>query len=108
MTRYREELQKMKPPHTVHYYVSNRELSAQKYAHYIREHWLIQNKLNNFKDVALQEDGQTKHRNPYIYSTCIDIALNITTSKGISNIKSSVYENCLGFNMFYEKFKNNL
>ena len=108
VTRYREELNKTKPTQTVHYYVSNRELSARKYAQYIREHWFIENKLNNVKDVAFQEDGQTKHRNPYIYSTCIDIALNITRSKDISNIKSSLYENCLDFNRFYEKFKNTL
>lgn len=108
VTRYREELNKTKPTETVHYYVSNRVLNAQLYAKYIRDHWFIENKLHNIKDVAFQEDRQTKHCNPYVYSTCIDIALNITRSKRIANIKSSLYENCLDFHKFYEKFKNDL
>jgi predicted transposase YbfD/YdcC len=106
VTRYREELRKSKPTITVHYYVSNRELSTTQYAKYIREHWWIENKLHNVKDVAFQEDSQTKHVNPYIYSTCIDMALNIMRVNKIDNIKSSLYQNSLDFYQFYEKFKS--
>jgi predicted transposase YbfD/YdcC len=105
VTRYREELNKSKPTQTEHYYVSNRALKAEEYAKYIREHWLIENKVNNIKDVAFQEDSQTKRINPYVYSVCIDIALNISKVNGVKNIKSSLHENCLDFYRFYDNFK---
>ena len=105
VTRYREELNKTQPTQTEHYYVSNRALNASGYAKYIREHWLIENKVNNIKDIAFQEDSQTKRINPYIYSVCIDIALNIAKLNGVKNIKSSLHENCLDFYRFYDKFK---
>lgn len=106
VTRYREELRKDKPTQTVHYYVSNRALKAQEYANYIREHWWTENKVNYVKDVAFREDSMTKHRNPYVYATCIDIALNIMRINNIDNIKSSLYRNALDFYRFYEQFKN--
>ena len=106
VTRYREEHKKAKPSKTVHYYVSNGNLTAKKYGKYIREHWWIENKLNNIKDVAFQEDLQTKQCNPFIYSSCIDIALNIMRIKNVENIKSELYRNSLEFKVLYENIKN--
>ena len=100
VTRCREEIRKSKPTITIHYYVSNRELKPEKYAKYIREHWWTENKLNHVKDVAFLEDSLIKHCNPYIYSTCIDIALNIMRINNIKNIKSTLYRNALDFQGF--------
>jgi predicted transposase YbfD/YdcC len=108
VTRYRHELNRQDkgPSLTTHYYVSNSILTAEQYAKYIREHWWIENKVNNVKDVAFREDTQTKHCNPYIYSTCIDIALNIMRVNKEENIKNTLYRNSLDFFAMYEKIKN--
>ena len=106
VTRHREEMRKRASTLTVHYYVSNRPLKATEYAKYIRDHWLIENKVNHIKDVAFREDAMTKRCNPYIYSTCIDIALNILRITDVKNIKSSLYKNSLDFCEFYRRIKN--
>lgn len=105
VTRYREEVGK-KSTTTTHYYVSNGSIEARVYAKYIREHWFIENKLHHVKDVAFREDGATKRVNPYIYSRCIDMALNIMRSIKVDNIKSELYKNSLDFFAFYEGIKN--
>ena len=106
VTRYREELNKSKPSITVSYYVSNRELKPGEYAKYIREHWFIENKLHCIKDTTFKEDRTVKRVNPYIYSTCIDIALNIMRSIKAANIRSTVYKNALDFNMMYASIQS--
>jgi predicted transposase YbfD/YdcC len=97
VTRYREEIGKSKPSETIHYYVTNGNLSAKEYAKHIRDHWFIENKVHYIKDVAFQEDTQKKHCNPFVYAICIDIALNIMRSKGSNSIKSTLYKNSLDF-----------
>jgi hypothetical protein len=62
---------------------------------YIR--YIIENKVHYIKDVAVQEDTQKKHCNPFVYAICIDIALNIMRSKGSNSIKSTLYKNSLDF-----------
>jgi predicted transposase YbfD/YdcC len=108
VTRYREEIRKGPPTQTIHYYVCNRSLTAAEYARYIRDHWWIENKVNHVKDVAFREDAMTKRRNPHIYSTCIDISLNILRILNINNFKSYLYKNSLDFDGFYERIKNTL
>lgn len=105
VTRYREEMRKRAS--TLNY-VSNRSLKATEYARYIRDHWWIENKVNHIKDVAFREDAMTKRCNPYIYSTCIDMALNILRISDIKNIKSSLYKNSLDFCEFYRRINNTI
>ena len=107
VTRYREVLGKNSQAiQTVHYYVTNSELSAQEYTHYIRAHWWIENKLHHVKDNAFLEDFSTKRINPYIYSSCIDICLNIMRNKGCKNIKGTIYKNSLDLNIVLNNIKN--
>jgi predicted transposase YbfD/YdcC len=98
VTRHRHLYKTQKEAsNTVSYYVSNAALSAQEYGQYIREHWFIENKLHHIKDVSFQEDKQTKLRNPTIYSTCINWALNIMKMNKSKNIKRSLFKNSLDF-----------
>lgn len=103
VTRYRERLRsKQTPSHSVHYYVSNSCMSALEYAHFIRQHWFIENKLHYVKDVAFQEDSHVKRVNPFIYSTCIDIGLNKLRALKMKNIKNTLYKASLDFFGFLE------
>jgi predicted transposase YbfD/YdcC len=106
VTRFREQIGKNNPTVSVHYYVTNGTLTAQNYAKHIREHWFIENKLHHIKDAVFQEDTRTKHKNPFIYSMCIDLALNLMRKKRIKNIKKAIYQNSLEFYQFYKKFQN--
>lgn len=104
--RCRDDYRRGKSSQTVHYYVTNSQLTAKEYGTYIRQHWFIENKLHHVKDVAFQEDKMKKQVNPYIYSTCIDIALNVMRGKNAQNIKSTLYKNSLKFSKLYENIKN--
>jgi hypothetical protein len=99
VTRYRERLNSpQKSTQEVHYYVSNRLLTVEKYARAIRQHWYIENKLHHVKDVSFQEDAGQRRINPAIFSTCIDFALNRLRSSGFGNIKGKLYELSLNIN----------
>jgi predicted transposase YbfD/YdcC len=93
VTRYREEKRK-KPKKTIHYYVSNnKDMNAEEFGGYIRKHWYIENKLHHVKDTAFMEDKCTKVVNPFIYSTCIDMALNTMKARGVENIRGELVKN---------------
>ena len=93
VTRFRQRLNsKQKETEEVHYYVSNRSFSAEISSQAIRRHWYIENKLHYVKDVAFQEDANIKRVNPFVFSTCIDFALNRLRKSGCKNIKNKLYE----------------
>ena len=93
VTRFRQRLNsKQKETEEVHYYVSNRSFSAEISSQAIRRHWYIENKLHYVKDVAFQEDANIKRVNPFVFSTCIDFALNRLRKSGCKNIKNKIYE----------------
>jgi predicted transposase YbfD/YdcC len=93
VTRFRQRLNsKQKETEEVHYYASNRSLSADISSQAIRRHWYIENKLHYVKDVAFQEDANIKRVNPFVFSTCIDFALNRLRKNGCKNIKNKIYE----------------
>lgn len=93
VTRFRQRLNStQQETKEVHYYVANRSLSAELSSQAIRRHWYIENKLHYVKDVAFQEDVQTKRVNPFIFSTCIDLALNRLRKSECKNIKNKIYE----------------
>ena len=96
ITRYREIIGR-KPTITTSYYVSNRELRAKETGMCIRNHWSIENKLHHIKDTAFMEDKCTKIVNPFIYSVCIDFAINILRSQGTAKIRETLYNNCMNF-----------
>jgi predicted transposase YbfD/YdcC len=95
VTRYREIIGD-KPTTTISYYVSNKMgLKAEEMGMYIRDHWWIENKLHHVKDATFREDFTTKRVNPYVFSSLIDIALNVLKSKGVKNIRKTLRINAL-------------
>lgn len=93
VTRFRQRLNsKQQKTEEVHYYASNRNLSAEISSQAIRRHWYIENKLHYVKDVAFQEDSHIKRVNPFVFSTCIDFALNRLRKIECKNIKNKIYE----------------
>lgn len=79
----------------VFYYVANRLLPAPEMGKYIRDHWLIENKLHHVRDRAFLEDETVKRENPFVFATLISFALNILRVKDVENIRSSLYCNSM-------------
>ncbi|MCS1367127.1 ISAs1 family transposase, partial [Escherichia coli] len=48
--------QKKEPEMTVRYYISSADLTAEKFATAIRNHWHVENKLHRRLDVVMNED----------------------------------------------------
>jgi hypothetical protein len=57
------------------------------------------------KDHTLREDFTVKRVNPYIFSMCIDAALNIMRRKGVTNISKETFINCMDFEGMKEKYE---
>lgn len=53
---HREGMRNGKPFDEQHYYLSNRESTAQSFARLVQDHWQIENGLHLVKDVTLKED----------------------------------------------------
>lgn len=79
----------------VFYYASNRILPAPEMGKYIRDHWLVENKLHHVRDRAFLEDETVKRKNPFIFSTLISFAINILRVNRAENIKSSLFLNSM-------------
>jgi hypothetical protein len=103
VTRYREEISKP-PVISESYYVTNGDLPLKILAKVIREHWFIENKRHYVKDVVFREDYARRRINPYPFSFCIDIALNICKMQDTKSIRSSLIENGLNFNKLMNNY----
>ncbi|MDR3285411.1 MAG: hypothetical protein LBS83_01870 [Holosporales bacterium] len=57
------------------------------------------------KDVTFREDFSVKRKNPFVFSSLIDMELNIMRSNGENNISNTVYGNSLKFKNTYMKYK---
>lgn len=79
----------------VSYYPANRLLPAPEIGGYIRDHWLIENKLHHVRDRAFLEDETVKRENPFVFAALISFALNILRSKQVQNIKGTLYCNSM-------------
>ena len=104
VTRFRQDLSTKKQSLEIHFYICNKNLEAQDYSVYIRNHWHIENKLHNVKDNAFLEDKHTKRCNPFVFSHLIDIALNIMRNNKDQNIRQKLYENTLNFKKMIDKY----
>lgn len=81
------------------YYVSDclPTVSAQFYAHAIRGHWSIENRLHYIRDVSLGEDASRIRHNPDLFARLRSFALNILRFHGVGNIAEALYDNALSF-----------
>lgn len=81
----------------ISYYASSKKLTPKKMANAIRRHWHIENVLHYVKDTAFIEDKCKRRRNPAIFATVIDFAMNIMRANGCSNIRGELYSISLDF-----------
>jgi predicted transposase YbfD/YdcC len=80
-----------KPYHQVAYYISSLMCSAVDFAHGIRGHWGIENRLHWVKDVIFDEDRSAIRMGnaPANRSVILAIALNVLRRNGYSSITSA-------------------
>jgi hypothetical protein len=86
------------------YYIINRVINIYELASCIRDHWFVENKLHYVKDHTIREDFTVKRVNPYIFSICIDAALNIMRHEGVTNISEETHLNCMDFDGMMKKY----
>ncbi|EFB5151165.1 ISAs1 family transposase [Escherichia coli] len=74
--------QKKEPEMTVRYYISSADLTAEKFATAIRNHWHVENKLHWRLDVVMNEDDCKIRRGnaAELFSGIRHIAINILTN----------------------------
>ena len=96
-----------------HYYISSRsDLSAERYAQIIRQHWHIENKVHWVKDVKMNEDKSLvkNTNNASIQSLIRNIVLNIFSQYGEHSITKAIekYSNrvaeCINI-LLFNKYK---
>ena len=77
--------QKKEPEMTVRYYISSADLTAEKFATAIRNHWHVENKLHWRLDVVMNEDDCKIRRGnaAELFSGRRYIAINILTNEKI-------------------------
>jgi predicted transposase YbfD/YdcC len=77
--------------HQVAYYISSLLSSAVDFAHGIRGHWAIENRLHWVKDVIFDEDNSTIRMGnaPANLSVMRTITINILRRNGYSSITSA-------------------
>ncbi|UYW75521.1 ISAs1 family transposase [Pseudocitrobacter faecalis] len=73
---------KKEPEVVVRYYISSADLSAEKFATAIRNHWHVENKLHWRLDVVMNEDDCKIRRGnaAELFSIIRHIAINILTN----------------------------
>lgn len=73
---------KKEPEMTVRYYISSADLTAEKFATAIRNHWHVENKLHWRLDVVMNEDDCKIRRGnaAELFSGIRHIAINILTN----------------------------
>ncbi|WP_249546462.1 ISAs1 family transposase, partial [Escherichia coli] len=77
--------QKKEPEMTVRYYISSADLTAEKFATAIRNHWHVENKLHRRLDVVMNEgDYKIRRGNAAeLFSGIRHIAINILTNEKV-------------------------
>ncbi|MGC6746561.1 ISAs1 family transposase [Escherichia coli] len=78
--------QKKEPEMTVRYYISSADLTAEKFATAIRNHWHVENKLHRRLDVVMNEDDYKIRRGnaaELFFQGIRHIAINILTNEKV-------------------------
>ncbi|HGG1856101.1 TPA: ISAs1-like element ISEc1 family transposase, partial [Escherichia coli] len=80
--------QKKEPEMTVRYYISSADLTAEKFATAIRNHWHVENKLHWRLDVVMNEDDCKIRRGnaAELFSGIRHIAINILTNDKVFKV----------------------
>jgi predicted transposase YbfD/YdcC len=86
-----------RPRREVAYYVSQIELTAERFGHAVRAHWGIENRAHHVRDRILGEDASRIRRQPGIFARIRSFALNILRAHGAANMSEAIYTNALSF-----------
>jgi predicted transposase YbfD/YdcC len=79
----------------VSYYISTIDLSAQLFCQAIRNHWGIENRDHNVRDVTMGEDKSRIRTNPHIFAKLRSFALNILRKNDVKNVSEELFGNCM-------------
>jgi predicted transposase YbfD/YdcC len=83
------------------YYLSTlcpHQVSAPEFAHLVRQHWAIDNRLHHVLDTSLAEDASRIRCNPGVFACLRHLALNLLRSNGEQNIAQALWRNALSLN----------
>lgn len=75
--------------------LSSTQVPAKDFAHLVRQHWAIENRLHHVLDTALAEDASRIRRNPGVFACLRHFALNLLRSNGEHNISQALWRNAL-------------
>ena len=78
------------------FYLSSRQIDANRAALAIRKHWSIENKLHYTRDVTLREDASRIRKNPGIFARMRSFAYNILRFNQSDTIAQDRYAAALG------------
>ena len=77
------------------YYVSQVELTAERFGRAVRAHWGIENRAHHLRDRILGEDASRIRCHPGIFARIRSFALNILRAHGVANVSEAIYTNAL-------------
>jgi predicted transposase YbfD/YdcC len=77
------------------YYVSQIELTAERFGRAVRAHWGIENRAHHVRDRILGEDASRIRCQPGIFARIRSFALNILRAHGVANVSEAIYTNAL-------------
>jgi predicted transposase YbfD/YdcC len=86
-----------RPRREVAYYVSQIELTAERFGRAVRAHWGIENRAHHVRDRILGEDASRIRRQPGVFARIRSFALNILRAHGTANVSEAIYTNALSF-----------
>jgi predicted transposase YbfD/YdcC len=79
------------------HYVSQIELTAERFGHAVRAHWGIENRAHHVRDRLLGEDASRIRCHPGVFARIRSFALNILRAHGVTNVSEAIYTNALSF-----------
>ena len=84
-----------RPRRDTAYYVSQIELTAERFGRAVRAHWGIENRSHHVRDRILGEDASRIRCHPGIFARIRSFALNILRAHGVANVSEAIYTNAL-------------
>jgi predicted transposase YbfD/YdcC len=101
----RHVIRKDSQSHETAYFISNLVSNkASGFAHHIRNHWCIENRLHWVKDVILKEDGSTINKGMAAENISIlrNIVCNLFRANGHSSVKYAIELHANNFKDIFE------
>ncbi len=81
----------------VSFYVCQVSLSAPQFGQAVRNHWAIENRSHDVRDVTFGEDRSRTRIKPLQFARLRSFAINILRANGVDNIAHELYVNALNF-----------